>query len=200
MQAEGDHQIGVRIGNQVSTEVRPQLFATGDRVRVFARDRDGLNDLIRFIDKQINAGLLARTRVLVTEDAKETRFLMHRSDDAVVSALSIHHLPDARKRTIFGEIRERLKPNGWYINYDPVRAPDANIESVWERVNDVYDPDGPYKRANRSPLEQARYENHVRYMIPLGPQLEWLRTAGFTNVDVFWKRLDWVIYGGSNPG
>src|SRR6266567_953543 len=69
--------------------------------------------------------------------------------DAVVSALSIHHLPDARKRTIFGEIRQRLKPKGWYINYDPVRAPDPSIEAVWERVNDVYDPDGPHKRANR---------------------------------------------------
>jgi tRNA (cmo5U34)-methyltransferase len=120
--------------------------------------------------------------------------------DAVVSALSIHHLPDARKRTIFAEIRQRLRPNGWYINYDPVRAPDPSIEAVWERVNDVYDPDGPYKRSNRSPLEQARYENHVRYMIPLAPQLEWLREAGFANIDVFWKRLDWVIYGGSNPG
>jgi len=120
--------------------------------------------------------------------------------DAVVSALSIHHLPDARKQTIFAEIRQRLRPNGWYINYDPVRAPDPSIEAVWERVNDVYDPDGPYKRANRSPLEQARYENHVRYMIPLAPQLEWLHAAGFTNIDVFWKRLDWVIYGGSNPG
>jgi len=120
--------------------------------------------------------------------------------DAVVSALSIHHLPDARKRTIFGEIRQRLKPNGWYINYDPVRASDASIEAVWERVNDIYDPDAPYKRANRNPQEQARYENHVRYMIPLAPQLEWLREAGFTNIDVFWKRLDWVIYGGSNPG
>jgi SAM-dependent methyltransferase len=120
--------------------------------------------------------------------------------DAVVSALSIHHLPDARKRTIFREIRERLKPHGWYVNYDPVRAPDASIESIWERVNDLVDPDGPYKRTHRNPTEQARYENHVRYMIPLAPQLEWLREAGFVNVDVYWKRLDWVIYGGSNPG
>jgi SAM-dependent methyltransferase len=120
--------------------------------------------------------------------------------DAVVSALSIHHLPDTRKRTIFGEIRQRLKPNAWYINYDPIRAPEASLESIWERVNDVYDPDAPYKRTHRTPQEQARYENHVRYMIPLAPQLDWLREAGFVNIDVFWKRLDWVIYGGSNPG
>jgi len=119
--------------------------------------------------------------------------------DAIVSALSIHHLPDARKQTIFREIRRQLKPDGWYINYDPIRAPDAAIEANWERVNDRYDPQGPAKRANRSPLELARYENHVRYMIPLEPQLEWLRQAGFVDIDVFWKRLDWVIYGGRSP-
>jgi tRNA (cmo5U34)-methyltransferase len=119
--------------------------------------------------------------------------------DAVVSALSIHHLPDARKRSMFREIRDHLATTGWYINYDPVRAPGASVEALWERVNDRYDPSGPAKRANRSPLEQARYENHVRYMIPLRPQLEWLHEAGFVDIDVFWKRLDWVIYGGRNP-
>lgn len=116
--------------------------------------------------------------------------------DAVISALSIHHLPDARKRSIFREIFERLKPGGWYINYDPVRAPDSTMESIWERANDRYDPDGPWKRTHRTPQELARYENHVRYMIPLEPQLAWLREAGFQNIDVFWKRLEWVIYGG----
>jgi hypothetical protein len=35
-------------------------------------------------------------------------------------------------------------------------------------------------------------------MIPLEPQLSWLREAGFKDIDVFWKRLDWVIYGGRN--
>ena len=119
--------------------------------------------------------------------------------DAAVSALSIHHVPDPRKQAMFREIRRRLKPDGWYINYDPVRAPDQTLESIWERVNDRYDPEAPYKRAHRTHQEQLRYENHVRYMIPLAPQLEWLRAAGFVDIDVFWKRLDWVIYGGRNP-
>ena len=119
--------------------------------------------------------------------------------DAVISALSIHHLPDARKRTLFGEIYAHLKPGGWYVNYDPVRAPDPSLDAVWERVSDRYDPGAQHKRTHRTPQEQARYENHVRYMSPLDPQLGWLREAGFNNVDVYWKRLDWVIYGGSKP-
>ena len=114
MHAEGDHQIGVRIGNQVSTEVRPQLFATGDHVRAFARDRDGLNDLIHFMDKQINTGLLARTRVFVTEDAKETRFLMHRSNDAVVSAPSAERGVEflARLQAQWPDIKTKLQTTG----------------------------------------------------------------------------------------
>ena len=111
MQAEGDYQIGVRIGNQVSTEVRPQLFASGGRVRVFARDRDGLNDLIRFVDKQIDAGRLERTRVLVTEEAKEARLLMHRSDEAVVSAPSTERAAQflARLREQWTEIKTKMQ-------------------------------------------------------------------------------------------
>lgn len=119
--------------------------------------------------------------------------------DSVVSALSIHHLPDENKRATFRSIFQHLKRGGWYVNYDPIRAPDAELEAIWQRVNDRYEPGAAYDRLHRSPQEQARYENHVRYMIPLEPQLRWLRDAGFTRIDVFWKRLDWVIYGGMKP-
>jgi tRNA (cmo5U34)-methyltransferase len=118
---------------------------------------------------------------------------------AVVSSQSIHHLPDARKRALFGEIYDHLLPGGMYVNFDPIKAEDAQIEAVWERVNDRYDPEAAYKRTHRGPHEHARYANHVRYMLPLEPQLTWLREVGFRAVDVFWKRLDYVIFGGFKP-
>ncbi len=64
---------------------------------------------------------------------------------------------------------------------------------------DRRDPTAAAKREHRTPEEQFRYENHVRYMIPLDPQLGFLRAAGFEGVDVFWKNLDFVIYGGRRP-
>jgi SAM-dependent methyltransferase len=117
--------------------------------------------------------------------------------DAVVTALAVHHLPDERKRALFKEIHQRLVPGGWFINYDPIKPPDDRLGDVWERVNLRYEPTSPFRHGHqRTPEEQARYENHVRYMMPLEPQLKWLSEAGFVDVDVFWKRLDWVIYGG----
>ena len=54
------------------------------------------------------------------------------------------------------------------------------------RAGDRRDPTAAAKREHRTAEEQFRYENHVRYMIPLDPQLDYLRAAGFEGVDVYW--------------
>jgi tRNA (cmo5U34)-methyltransferase len=121
------------------------------------------------------------------------------SVDAIITSLSIHHLTDARKQSLFGEIYARLAAGGWYLNYDPVTAPDRIVEAAWQRVNDRDDPDSAHKREHRSHSEQERWENHVRYMIPLPQQLDYLRAAGFEGIDVYWKYMENVIYGGRRP-
>lgn len=118
---------------------------------------------------------------------------------AVISSLCVHHLPDGRKRELFGEIWEHLAPGGWYLNYDPVTADDPIVASAWLLAGDRQDPEAAARRRNPSPEERLRHENHVRYMIPLAPQLELLRAAGFEGIDVYWKQLDYVIYGGRRP-
>ncbi|HEY2284212.1 MAG TPA: class I SAM-dependent methyltransferase [Streptosporangiaceae bacterium] len=119
--------------------------------------------------------------------------------DAVVTSMCVHHLPDRRKQGLFAEILDRLVPGGWYLNYDPVRTEDPLVEEAWLRVNDREDPEMAVKRLNRNPQEQARYDNHVRYMIPLGQQLDYLQSAGFEGIDVYLKNLENVIYGGRRP-
>jgi SAM-dependent methyltransferase len=119
--------------------------------------------------------------------------------DAIVTSLCIHHLPDHRKEGLFAEIFEHLAPGGWYLNYDPVSSADPVVEATWERMNDLDDPEAASKRLRRTPEEQARHENHVRYMIPLAQQPAYLRSAGFAGIDVYWKHLENVIYGGCRP-
>ncbi len=119
--------------------------------------------------------------------------------DAVVTSMCVHHLPDERKQELFTEIFDRLAPGGWYLNYDPVTAADPVVEATWRRVNDHDNPEAAAKRTHHTPLEQARWDNHVRYISPLGPQLEYLRSVGFDGVDVYLKQLENVIYGGRRP-
>jgi SAM-dependent methyltransferase len=119
--------------------------------------------------------------------------------DAVVTSMCVHHLTDDRKQSLFAEIFDHLAPGGWYLNYDPVRAEDPLVEATWQRVNDREDPETAARRRSWTPLDHARWDNHVRYIIPLGPQLEFLRSAGFEGIDVYWKQLENVIYGGRRP-
>jgi tRNA (cmo5U34)-methyltransferase len=119
--------------------------------------------------------------------------------DVVVTSMCVHHLTDARKQGLFTEIFDRLVPGGWYFNYDPVRAPDPVVAATWERVNDREDPVAADNRRHRPPQQQARWDNHVRYMIPLSQQLGYLRSAGFEGIDVYFKQLESVIYGGRRP-
>jgi SAM-dependent methyltransferase len=119
--------------------------------------------------------------------------------DAIVTSLCVHHLPDERKQGLFREIFEHLAPGGWSVNYDPVRPTDPIVGSVWQRVGDRYDPAMARRRLHPTPEERARHENHVRYMIPLTQQLGYLRSAGFDGIDVYCKRLEWVVYGGCRP-
>jgi tRNA (cmo5U34)-methyltransferase len=120
--------------------------------------------------------------------------------DGVVTSLCVHHLADERKRSLFGEIFQRVRPGGWYLNYDPVRAEDPVVTATWTRLIDEDDPEAARKRSHRTAEERARYENHVRFISPLDVQLGWLRSAGFKGVDVWWKRLDYAVFGGYRPG
>jgi tRNA (cmo5U34)-methyltransferase len=119
--------------------------------------------------------------------------------DAVISSLSVHHLRDERKQSLFAEIIAHLAPGGWYLNYDPLLPPDPVVEEAWLRAGDRRDPSAEHRRQHMNDEEKLRYANHVRYMIPLEPQVGFLRAAGFEGIDVFWKELDFVIYGGRRP-
>jgi SAM-dependent methyltransferase len=116
--------------------------------------------------------------------------------DAVVTSQCVHHLPDERKRGLFQEIHDRLSPGGWYLNYDPLRASDPAVAAVWQRVGARLDPDGSRHKPPETEAQRARRENHERYLCDLESQVGYLQAAGFVAVDVYWKKLDSVIYGG----
>lgn len=89
--------------------------------------------------------------------------------DAVVSGFAIHHLSHARKRALFREIHAALRPGGVFANLEVVECATPALQAeFFARIG----------RAEGDPEDVCA---------PVEPQLEWMRAAGFTDVDCQWR-------------
>lgn len=103
--------------------------------------------------------------------------------DLVVSALAIHHLPDARKRALFAEVFAVLRPGGAFFDLDCVASASPRLHAV-----------------NQAAFGLAeRGEDPSDQPATLSDQLAWLREAGFEAVDCFWKWMELSLVGGWRP-
>jgi len=117
--------------------------------------------------------------------------------DAVVSALSIHHLQDQEKHRLYGRVREALAPGGIFVNADNVRDEDPAVQArdraAWIDVI----------RASGLPeaeLEAALKRTEVDVLAPLELQLGWLRGHGFAEVGCAYKWRHFAVFSGRRPG
>ena len=95
--------------------------------------------------------------------------------DAIVSGLTIHHLEDDRKRTLFAEIRSLLAAGGVFANLDLVKAPTPELHERFRRE---------IGRPEDDPADR---------LADLCDQLGWLRAAGFAAVDCHFKWLQLTL-------
>jgi tRNA (cmo5U34)-methyltransferase len=104
--------------------------------------------------------------------------------DAVVSALAIHHLPDADKRDLLGRILGALRPGGVFSWAEQVAGPTPDLERRYvERWIARCRAAGVGEDALRESLDRQALDLHL----PEGPQLAWLAEAGFATVDLAFK-------------
>jgi tRNA (cmo5U34)-methyltransferase len=103
--------------------------------------------------------------------------------DAVVSAFAIHHVGDARKRSLYGEVLDRLRPGGAFLNLEHVASPTPELHAEFLRALDI-DP------AQDDPSNQ---------LAPVELQLGWLRELGFEQVDCHWKWRELALLAGVRP-
>lgn len=101
--------------------------------------------------------------------------------DLVISGLAIHHLPDNRKRDLYYEAYEHLTINGVFCDFDVSASP---TPALHRRSHAAL---GLDERGGDPSDQPARLED----------RLDWLRTAGFVDVDCFWKWLDLALVGGT---
>jgi tRNA (cmo5U34)-methyltransferase len=103
------------------------------------------------------------------------------SFDAVVSGLAIHHLEDQRRRALFAEVRDLLAPGGVFANLDVVEAGSSEAHIRFQEAIGL--PEG-------DPADRPA---------ALADQLDWLRDAGFEDVDCHFKWLELALLIATNP-
>lgn len=119
--------------------------------------------------------------------------------DLVISRFAIHHLPDERKKSLYGEILNLLRPGGLFIHIEHV----GSLSPVYERAFYRSLADGIYhaESGNRSMEDiEAMYmhpdERAANILAPVDDQLSWLREAGFVDVDCLFKAFELAVFAG----
>jgi len=117
--------------------------------------------------------------------------------DAVVSALSIHHLADTDKRALYARVHDALAPGGVFVNADNVRADDPEVQRRDRRAWIA-----AIKAAglDEAQLDAALDRTRVDILAPLDLQLGWLRDLGFVEVDCAYKWRHFVVFSGRRAG
>lgn len=126
--------------------------------------------------------------------------------DVIVSGFAIHHLPDTRKRTLFGELFLSLQPGGTFLNLEHVASPTPALEALFEHA--MVDFQLAQRLAAGEDVDRAlvwqqfhtRPDKADNRLAPLEQQCEWLREFGFVDVDCFWKWFELAIFGGHRGG
>jgi tRNA (cmo5U34)-methyltransferase len=102
--------------------------------------------------------------------------------DVVVSGFAIHHLAHERKRSLFAEVSEVLRPGGVFANLEVVQCATEELQAEFYRR--IGRPDGDAEDV----------------LAEVEPQLEWMRSAGLEQVDCAWRWRGFALLVGTAPG
>jgi SAM-dependent methyltransferase len=103
--------------------------------------------------------------------------------DAIVSSFAIHHVPDGRKRGVYQEAFDRLRPGGVFANLEHIASPTDRLHRA-------------FYTAIQMDIEK---EDGSNILAPVEPQLTWLREIGFADVDCYWKWREMALLAGIRP-
>lgn len=120
--------------------------------------------------------------------------------DLVVSGLAIHHLPGERKRALFAEVFDLLEPGGMFLNMDCVLI-DGPLQGLFdEQVQANAQRAGHEHGDGRATEDEVELDDGDDDRPDTAQdQLQWLRDAGFTEVEVHFKWAEAAVFGGVRP-
>jgi tRNA (cmo5U34)-methyltransferase len=144
---------------------------------------------------------IARTRLaadnnLSFEVADYTAVPLGENYDAIVSALSIHHLEHAAKKALFAKIFAALRPGGVFVNAEQVAGPTPALDEFYKKLwlQQV-------REAGATPqqIADSLYRQQDDRCASVEDQLDWMREAGFTDADCWFKDNRFAVLAGTRP-
>jgi tRNA (cmo5U34)-methyltransferase len=120
--------------------------------------------------------------------------------DLIISSVALHHLPDAEKPPMYRRIYNWLKPGGLFRCADEVKTlPADQAMSLNEAHWIVW-----CKENGGTDEEIAFWQDHALkydHYASLHEHFSWMAAAGFSEIDCYWKRVLWAVFGGCRaPG
>jgi tRNA (cmo5U34)-methyltransferase len=116
--------------------------------------------------------------------------------DAVVSAFAIHHLEDPAKADLYARAFEVLAPGAPLVNGEQVAGPTPELDALYRRWHE--------EDARALGSDDAEWEATIERMrldlsAPVETQLDWMRDAGFVDVDCPWRSGRFAVLYGRRP-
>jgi tRNA (cmo5U34)-methyltransferase len=114
--------------------------------------------------------------------------------DAVVSSLALHHMSPEEQRSFYRRIIGFLKGGGVFYNADNILGSTLYLNQVymdkWVEFMLQY--------RSQEEVEEIWLPKHREedFPSPLHSHIQWMKEAGFTEVDVVWKYYMFGVYGG----
>lgn len=121
--------------------------------------------------------------------------------DAVISGLSIHHQPDARKQELYAEIFRLLSPGGVFVNVEHVSSASPWVESLHDElfIDHLHVLHAAKPRNEVASTYFYRPDKAANILAPVEVQCEWLRRIGYRDVDCYLKIFELAVFGGRKP-
>ena len=122
--------------------------------------------------------------------------------DIVISGLAIHHQPNERKRSLYVEIFDLLRPGGVFLNSEHVAAATKATGQLFEELSIDYlyrfhgrsDPNATREDIANTYYRRPDKTENILTSVEL--QCQWLREIGYADVDCFFKLFELTLFGG----
>lgn len=181
-----------------SAEIRVlDLGAGTGLLSAFVRERFP-NARLTLVD--IAEAMLGRARQRLGNDGVEYAVFDYGSQpisgewDAVVSALSIHHLEDEAKRNLFRCTYAALVRGGVFVNAEQVAGPTAELT---RRYYEQWLRQIRERGATEQEIADAEYRMQADRCSSVEDQLIWMREAGFADADCWLKEGRFAVMSGT---